>query len=427
MFFSRCRAALSHASAGRPPAVRVTRWSQVRQLQTRQSQNPPHQPKTLPQRTSQPHPSQPATESHHNPDPNEEGQFPGGEEIPNVKVRFLAPTIWAITVSTGIYISLAYFTAKNELQSKSPYQLFQGNSRPARAPSYSTYASNGPPTPTEVVTRAWRDADPMTKLSLGLIGVNGAVHLSGLVAQRAWQHLWHIPATNRNYTLFTSTFVHSGPMHLGVNLYALYNFLPATGYSRLFRGDSNHMLSFFLSTGVLSGLAQHFAGMIFKQGRAYAPFIASGGASGALFAVFGAFCMEYPTHGVGIILIPYYMEAQYFLPIVMAFDLVGMIRGYSFVSFGHAVSSSVWCSAIHNVLIFSRHILAGLVSGWPTLTLMDATMSGGLWWVSGNDACNSDRLADHGCGYKSLGDRGTAALRHDTLGLGLGSWPLLVL
>ncbi|KAL1597898.1 hypothetical protein SLS60_008386 [Paraconiothyrium brasiliense] len=123
-------------------------------------------------------------------------------------------------------------------------------------------------------------------------------------------------------------------------MYAMYNFLPATGYSKLFRGDANHMLSFFLSTGVLSGLAQNVASTIFKQGRPYSAFIASGGASGALFAVFGAFCMEYPTQGVGIILIPYYIEAQYFLPIVMAFDLVGMIRGFKFVSLGHAAHLS---------------------------------------------------------------------------------------
>ncbi|OAG09720.1 uncharacterized protein CC84DRAFT_1137600 [Paraphaeosphaeria sporulosa] len=359
----RCRAALPPLSAVRSPVGRAARWNQIRQLQTRRSQNAPgHPSKTLPHPTSQSPQSQPATEPHYPPNLNEEGHFPGGGEIPKVKIRFLAPTIWAITVSTGIYVSLAYFTAKSELESKSPYSLFRGNSRGS---SYSISTPNGPPTPTEVVTRAWRNADPMSKLSWGLIGVNGAVHLSSLVAPRVWQHLWHIPATNRHYTLFTSTFVHSGLMHLGVNLYALYNFLPATGYSSLFRGDTNHMLSFFLSTGVLSGLAQHFASMIFRQGRAYAPFISSGGASGALFAVFGAFCMEYPTQGVGIILIPYYMEAQYFLPIVMAFDLVGMIRGYSFVQFGHAAHLSGACiGAAYSYLDGHNNAWRPLVDYW---------------------------------------------------------------
>lgn len=131
-------------------------------------------------------------------------------------------------------------------------------------------------------------------------------------------------------------------------MYAMANFVPPTGYSKLFRGDTTHMLSFFLSTGVLSGLAQHFAGMFFKHSRINAPFTPAGGASGALFAIFGAFCLEYPTQGVGIILIPYYMEAQYFLPVVMAFDLVGMVRGFPGVNFGHAVSARVCSCATYN-------------------------------------------------------------------------------
>ncbi len=126
-------------------------------------------------------------------------------------------------------------------------------------------------------------------------------------------------------------------MHLGINMYALYNFLPVTGYSSTFRGDTNHMLSFFVATGLVSGLAQHIAGTIFTRGRPYSPFIPSGGASGALFAVLGTFCMQYPNAGLGVILIPYHVEAQYFLPAVMLFDLVGMVRGFSFVNLGHAV------------------------------------------------------------------------------------------
>lgn len=345
MFFPRCRAALLRSSTVRAPAARAFGWSHIRQLQTRGSQNASYRPsKILPRQTNaQPPPphtqSEPAAnESQNTPGNDEQFRYFPDEEPPNVKVRFLVPTIWAVTVSTGIFVSLAYLEAKRELESRNPYRLFEGSGIPTRRGSYSTYSPNGPPTPTEVVTRAWREADPMSKLSLGLIGVNGAVHLSGMVARGAWQHLWHIPATNRNYTLFTSTFVHSGPMHLAINMYAMYNFLPAVGYSKLFRADTYHMLSFFLSTGVLSGLAQHVASTVFKQGRPYSAFISSGGASGALFAVFAAFCMEYPTQGVGVILIPYYLEAQYFLPLIMTFDLVGMIRGFKFVSLGHAVS-----------------------------------------------------------------------------------------
>jgi rhomboid-like protein len=151
--------------------------------------------------------------------------------------------------------------------------------------------------------------------------------------------LWHVPARNVNYTNFTSMFVHSGPMHLAVNMYATYNFMLPVGYSRLFEGNAPHVGAFFLATGVLSGYAQHLTTMFTKNRRIIPEiFIRGGGASGALFGILGAFCMEYPTAQLGILFLPVHFEAQYFFPAVMLFDLVGVIRGYSFVNFGHAVS-----------------------------------------------------------------------------------------
>lgn len=251
-----------------------------------------------------------------------------GTKSPKFRIRFLSPAIWAISVSSGIYVSLAYLEAKKELEpvARNP---FGGNFQPRR---------QTPPTPTEVVTRAWDQLNPMSKLSLGIIGANGAVHLSSFLLPGFWNTLWHTPIRNVNYTILTSTFVHSGPFHLFFNMWACYNFLPPVGYSHLFRGDTHHMLSFFLSAGLLSGFAQHAASSIFKNGRGISSVIVpSGGASGALFAVFGAFCMQYPEQGVGIIFVPFYVDAQYFLPAIMLFDLVGMVRGYSFANLGHAV------------------------------------------------------------------------------------------
>ena len=259
-----------------------------------------------------------------------------GSEAPHLKIKFLVPAIWALIVSTGVYTSLAYRTAKQEVDEVGIYKQSRANWAISRETSSFPYVNRSPPTPTEVATRAWSQTDPMSKLSWSLIGFNGAVHLTKFVAPSAWSKLWHIPVTNRNYTLLTSVFVHSGPMHLAVNMFAMYQFLPITGRSALFRGDTNHMLSFFLATGVMSGVTQHAASVVFKHGRAYSAFIPSGGASGALFAVFAAFCMEYPRSEVGILFIPFHIEAQYFLPAVMLFDLIGMVRGFG-LGLGHGV------------------------------------------------------------------------------------------
>jgi rhomboid-like protein len=58
--------------------------------------------------------------------------------------------------------------------------------------------------------------------------------------------------------------------------------------------------------------------------------------------------MQYPNAGLGIILLPFHFEAQYVLPAIMLFDFVGMVRGYSFVNFGHAVC----CGAFTDVYMY---------------------------------------------------------------------------
>ena len=253
-------------------------------------------------------------------------------EFPNVRIQYLRPAIWCLAVSAGIYTGLAYLEAKDQIKkSKTPQSWLQ-------APQWAVQ-SRGPPTPTELATRWWENQNPISKLSCGIIAANSAVHLTSFVLPRFWDSLWHIPARNVNYTNFTSMFVHSGPAHLLFNMWATWNFMLPVGYSRLFEGNTYHTLSFFLSAGVLSGFAQHWS-TIFAQNKRAIPeiFIRGGGASGALFGILGAFCMEYPTAELGILFLPFKFEAQYFFPAVMLFDFIGMVRGYSFVNFGHAVS-----------------------------------------------------------------------------------------
>lgn len=253
------------------------------------------------------------------------------DDFPKVTVRYLRPAIWALTVSGGIFAGLAYLEAKEELKSKQSAGWLQ-------APQW-VAPKRGPPSPTEVATGWWEQLNPISKLSVGIIATNSAVHASSFLVPRFWDSLWHLPVRNVNYTQFTSMFVHSGALHFFVNMYFLNNFMTPVGYSRLFEGSPYHTLSFFLSTGVLSGFAQHWATLIPTQKRAIPEiFIRCGGASGALFGVLGVFCMQYPTAGLGILFVPVHFDAQYVLPAVMLFDLVGMVRGYSFVNFGHAVS-----------------------------------------------------------------------------------------
>ncbi|KAB2110105.1 hypothetical protein AG0111_0g471 [Alternaria gaisen] len=255
-------------------------------------------------------------------------------QFPKVKVRYLIPAIWALSVSGGIFYGLAYLEAKSELKSKPA-----SSGGWLQAPQWST-KQRGPPTPTEVVTGAWTNLDPISRVTYGIIGANSGIHLSSFLLPRAWETLWHLPARNVNYTQFTSMFVHGGALHFFVNMYFLNNFMAPVGYSRLFEGSPYHTLSFYLSAGVLSGFAQHWTTLSTRIPFHRRPipeiFIRSGGASGALFGILGVFCMQYPHAGLGILFVPVHFDAQYVLPAILLFDLVGIIRGYSFVNFGHA-------------------------------------------------------------------------------------------
>lgn len=306
--------------------------------------------------------------THSSPGSQYPGSEPGHDEYdlpnnwPKVKVRYVRPAIWSFAVTAGIFSGLAYYQAKNEVaQAKKSANWLQ-------APQWGLQPqSRGPPSATELATRWWAEQNPISKVTWGIIGANSAVHLTSFVLPRYWDLLWHIPARNVNYTNFTSMFVHSGPMHLAVNMWATYNFMLPVGYSKLFEGNAPHVGAFFLATGVLSGYAQHLTTIFAKNTRVIPEiFVRGGGASGALFGILGAFCMEYPTAQLGILFLPIQFEAQYFFPAVMLFDLVGVIRGYSFVNFGHAVS-------FQRVPRFSILICSGSLIGcayWRGLLLL---------------------------------------------------------
>ncbi|KAH7130125.1 hypothetical protein B0J11DRAFT_457104 [Dendryphion nanum] len=256
-------------------------------------------------------------------------------EAARKRAKYLRTGIFAVVFSAGIFISAAWYQAKKELHPK-----------PAPAPAYFRGERRGPIPIQEFPRLYWSTLDPISKLSIGIIGVNGANHLYGLLLPKQWLGMWHTPVNGTYRTLVSSIFVHGGFMHLGVNMWACYNFLLPVGYSKLFEGNPAHTLSFFLASGVLSSWAQHAvtrfenAPKALAAGRVPSIAIRSGGASGALFAVFGAFCMEYPNAGVGIILLPFSVAASSFLPFVMAFDAYGMVFGIRGLNLGHAAHLS---------------------------------------------------------------------------------------
>ncbi|KAF2659092.1 hypothetical protein K491DRAFT_591724 [Lophiostoma macrostomum CBS 122681] len=260
--------------------------------------------------------------------PQQNDWVPPSPRIP--KLRIAGPVAWAAIVSAGIFISLAYLEAREQL--KPPPSERRSPALWERSRPQQTFTPA-----TEVAQQWWRDQDAISKTTIGIMGANLTVHLTRFVVPEFWHSLWHIPMRPVNYSLFTSMFVHSGSFHLLFNLWACNNFIPPVGASRLFEGNPYHMLSFFLSTGVLSGLGQHLST---KLARSLTPMvIPAGGASGALFGFLGAFCMQYPDAELGIILLPFRFDAQSFLGCVMLFDFLGMVGLYN-LGLGHGAHLS---------------------------------------------------------------------------------------
>ncbi|KAF2204640.1 hypothetical protein GQ43DRAFT_468857 [Delitschia confertaspora ATCC 74209] len=252
-------------------------------------------------------------------DPPEYGSHDGHNPGFAPKTNYLRPLIWAGTVTAGLYVGFAFLEGFSTRTQESFVKSLWSKPRPTN------------PGPEQVLMNAWNSTDPITRLSIGIIGVNGMIHMTENLATRFWMRLWHIPAENKNYTLFTSAWVHSGFMHIGMNMYVLYNFLPIVGNSRLFESNAYHTFAFYAGTAILSGYGQHLTSMWQKSSRR----VMMGGASGALFAVVGAFATLYPYERLGIMFLPFSFDAQSFLVCLMAFDLVGAIKGYKFVNLGH--------------------------------------------------------------------------------------------
>ncbi|XP_044750973.1 presenilins-associated rhomboid-like protein, mitochondrial isoform X2 [Coccinella septempunctata] len=125
--------------------------------------------------------------------------------------------------------------------------------------------------------------------------------------------------------MLLSTFSHYSTLHLLANMYVLHSF--STGAAQGL--GKEQFLGLYLSAGVFSSLTSYLYKMVTKQ-----PGL-SLGASGAIMAILGYVCTQYPDTRLGIILIPIFsFSAGTAIKFIMGLDTAGVLLGWKF--FDHA-------------------------------------------------------------------------------------------
>lgn len=176
-------------------------------------------------------------------------------------------------------------------------------------------------------TQAW--VPPNKGVAMALIAANvcvfAAMHIPA--ASHYFSRFFTHSINNRRVSTFVlSCFGHGGFVHILLNMYMLYTFLPpiqrALGPER--------SLALYFSAGAFSSLASH-VNMLAQRSL-----VPSLGASGAICGLFAAFCMLYPHTNLQLILLPgVSLEARQMIwvPIVIESILLVALRGRARIDF----------------------------------------------------------------------------------------------
>ncbi|KAJ3154971.1 hypothetical protein HDU86_004490 [Geranomyces michiganensis] len=93
-------------------------------------------------------------------------------------------------------------------------------------------------------------------------------------------------------------------------------------------GSTEHFLAFYLSVAVLASLTSHMVSLLWLS--RIKPLKSSLGASGALWAILAGLATLVPQLPVGIVFLPgVAFTMSDLIPALIAFDLVGLVRGWS--------------------------------------------------------------------------------------------------
>ena len=127
-----------------------------------------------------------------------------------------------------------------------------------------------------------------------------------------------------------STFSHTSPLHLGVNMYCFYTFARSLGEVM----GPEQLTALYLSSGVVASLLSH----CYKV--AIGSVTSSLGASGAILGVVAFTCSAYPNSQLLLIAIP--MSAGTAIKAIVALDTTGLLLKWSFLDHAAHLGGSLF-------------------------------------------------------------------------------------
>ncbi|XP_044726476.1 presenilins-associated rhomboid-like protein, mitochondrial [Chrysoperla carnea] len=135
------------------------------------------------------------------------------------------------------------------------------------------------------------------------------------------------------WPMVLSTFSHYSAFHLMANMYVLHSF--STGAVSAL--GKEQFLALYLSAGVISSFTSYVYKVMVKQ-----PGL-SLGASGAIMAVLGFVCTQYPDTTLGIIFLPFLtFSAGSAIKAIVALDLTGAVLGWKLFDHAAHLGGALW-------------------------------------------------------------------------------------
>lgn len=127
------------------------------------------------------------------------------------------------------------------------------------------------------------------------------------------------------WPMFLSTFSHYSLLHLAANMYVLHSF----SHAAVATLGREQFLGLYLSAGVIASFASHiFKTIVAQPGLSL-------GASGAIMAILGYVCTQYPDTQLSVVFLPMYtFSAGAAIKVIMGIDLAGVLLGWRI--FDHA-------------------------------------------------------------------------------------------